>query len=192
MRHRGRAILQMVIVLLTVAACSPAGDPLNGKLTSASLGAGLTVSIPTSWSITPFGQPLPVDSTMSRCTEREASMGSSNGVVVRLWLSAQACDLGHAQRSPSNGSHGAYLSIHDVPDATNVIKTVVTAGTLTTFVQPYVECTNDCRHFTDHVALLALSHPPDPGRPTVMLVSDSQSLTTDDLAILAGTVTVGS
>ena len=110
--------------------------------------------------------------------------------MVFVSMSAHACALGHAQRSALNGSHGAYLSVADAPDATNVITQSVATGKRTTFDQPYTQCTNSCLHLTDHVALLALAHPPDPNYPTVMLDVDSQSLTGGDLSILAGTITV--
>ena len=91
---------------------------------------------------------------------------------------------------PGNGFHGVYLSVKDAPAASNVSRSTIAAGTLTTFDQPYSECTMACSQHTDHVALVALTHPPDANFPVVMVVVDSQGLTSGELATLVDHMTV--
>ena len=184
-------VLTAVALWVTVAGCGSTGDGFGGTLTPTTLGAGLTVSIPAMWSVTPFGATDPAGASSIVCSTRDATINGSSTVVVDTLLVSKVC-VGGSTRPIGNGFHGIYLSAKDAPTASNVSSSAVVAGTLTTFDQQYYECTQGCAYFTDHIALLALNHPPDVGRPTLMMVDVGHTLTDAELATLAGTITAGS
>ncbi len=64
----------------------------------------------------------------------------------------------------------------------------VPAGELTTFTQPYYECTSACNDYEDNVGLPALASPPDAGYPVLMLLAAKGDAPMAAVADLAGAI----
>ncbi len=101
---------------------------------------------------------------------------------VRLSAFAAGCTVADNGR-PGNGRHGVYRTTADVPaDRLAAASTVHTAlGDAVVFIQPYYECTNSCRFYTEPVAVITLDHPRDPAYPALMAYSEKGTVGFDDL-----------
>lgn len=93
---------------------------------------------------------------------------------------AATCSKGRPQTA-GNGRHGAYGSLRDVADPTNVTRQRAILGPTVFFDQRYFEATNSVRHWTEPVALITLQDPTDTAYPTVMVYSPHGKLTRAEL-----------
>jgi hypothetical protein len=107
---------------------------------------------------------------------------NSDGTTVRLAAYATSCQVDDNTR-PGNGRHGVYRTTADIPaDRRSAAVTVPTAlGTATAFTQPYYECTNSCKNYTEPVAVVTLDHPAAPAYPTLVAYSPRGSIGLDRL-----------
>jgi hypothetical protein len=195
---RGPVVTVAAIALapLLVTACSDgsgsppegAGDVLDpeGETVPYDLGAGFAADLPEGWEVTTFtageGQVGP-----EACSARQATVSSGDDVGdvrVELWLPSAGCAGGEAEQI-GNGFHGRYVGVDDAPEPSGVEEHDVPLGPLTTFTQPYFECTNECHDYTDTVGLVALEAPPEPDYPTLMLLSPQGEVDAGTLAGLA-------
>lgn len=112
------------------------------------------------------------------------------GPQRRILLSAYAasCDARDTGR-PGNGRHGTYRSTADIPaDRRAGAVTFRTAlGEATAFSQPYYECTNSCRDYTETVAVITLDHPSDPAYPALVAYADKGLVDRDELTTVLKT-----
>jgi hypothetical protein len=101
---------------------------------------------------------------------------------MRLTAYAAGCDVGGNAR-PGNGRHGVYRSTADVPAdrLASSVKVHTSLGDAVIFTQPYYECTNSCRNYTEPVAVVTLEHPADPRYPTLMACSEKGTIGPDQL-----------
>ncbi|WP_433043604.1 hypothetical protein [Dactylosporangium sp. CS-033363] len=74
--------------------------------------------------------------------------------------------------SPGNGRHGVYRTSADIPAGRTTTTAPTPLGEATLFTQPYYECTNSCKHYTEPVAVIALSSPGDNGVRALVVVGD--------------------
>ena len=87
---------------------------------------------------------------------------------------------------PGNGRHGVYRTIADIPaERRSGAVTLHTAlGEATAFDQPYYECTNSCKTYTEPVAVITLAHPSDPAYQALTVFSVKGSIGLDRLTAL--------
>lgn len=134
------------------------------------------------------GQQLTVRSPQANgCPGFDALVSLGSDRNVRLSAYAAGCDVtGNAR--PGNGRHGVYRSAADVPaDRLASSATVRTAlGDAIVFTQPYYECTNSCRDYTEPMAVITLEHPYDPAYPTLMAYSEKGTIGLDHLKTVLG------
>ncbi|WP_433606597.1 hypothetical protein ACQP2P_30495 [Dactylosporangium sp. CA-139114] len=88
--------------------------------------------------------------------------------------------------SPGNGRHGVYRTSADIPSSRTTTSATTPLGDATLFEQPYYECTNSCQHYTEPVAVIALSAPAGQAIRALVVVAERGSL---DLAGLQALVT---
>ena len=191
MRNAGR-----VVLTLLVGACALLGlgctddDPdgpspeertedLGAPTGRLDLGAGLSVAGYEGWTVTQ--QLQPTDAPAEECGSIHASL-DADGTVVAVTLPAAVC--AGEEQSVLNGEHGDYVGIDDVPGARDIATTTSGLGEVTTFEQTYTECTNECVDSTDRVALVALTTPAAPDRPTLMVRVDADDMDAEAFAAL--------
>lgn len=100
-------------------------------------------------------------------------------------MNATAGNAGDNAR-PGNGRHGVYRTTADIPaERRSGAVTVHTAlGQATAFNQPYYECTNSCKNYSEPVAVIALEHPGDPAFQTLTAYSEKGTIGLDRLTAL--------
>jgi hypothetical protein len=96
---------------------------------------------------------------------------------LRLSAYATSCDAS-GNANPGNGRHGVYRSPADIPAdrLAGSVKVPTVLGDAVVFTQPYYECTNSCRNYTEPVALITLDHPRDPAYPGLMVYSEKGTI----------------
>ncbi len=101
---------------------------------------------------------------------------------LRLSAYAGSCDAS-GNTGPGNGRHGVYRSTADVPAdrLASSVKVHTALGDAVVFTQPYYECTNSCRNYTEPVAVIMLDHPHDPTVPALMVYSERGTVGLDQL-----------
>lgn len=197
---RPQPLAFVTVAALLFGACADDGEPVEPQpqpdtsteeilpIETSSLGEGLAVDLPADWEVTPFA---PDDETPGDaddgCTSLRAALGDG-AATVDLQLNSTECSDREPTGRIGNGFHGVYVTLDDVADPSNVETHEVPAGTLATFTQDYYECTNSCADYQDHVGLLELDDPPDPDRPTLVLLSPRGELALDQLVALAEAV----
>lgn len=167
--------------------------PGDGSTTDTfDLGEGLVADLPTDWQVEPFELPDPDNVPGGECAGPVASLDTGGG-RLSLELNPRDCDRDDDpnERQIGNGNHGLYVTMDDVPEPRDVADHEVTAGSLVTFVQDYFECTNECTDYEDNIGLLELAAPPDPERPTVVLLDAKGEFSTDALVAVADAIRVG-
>jgi hypothetical protein len=150
------------------------------------LGDGLVAELPAGWEVEPFAD-WEDGANVEPCSRRAASV-SDGASYMRLELNSRGCAGIEQDSQIGNGYHGVYVGIDDVPEPQDVAEQDVAAGTLTTFSQEYFECTNSCSDFDDNVGLLALTSPPDPDFPTLVLLDEKGEHPIEDLVALADAI----
>lgn len=161
------------------------GWPGDGGATETfDLGGGLEAELPEAWRVTPFAEVTPSERNPVGCSSRRASLGAGQR-RIDLELNDVSCIGVTGNGDIGDGDHGTYVSLADVPDPSEVRQHEVPAGSLTTLRQPYIECTDGCKDFTDTLALLTLDAPPDPDRPTLVILSPKGEASAEQLVALA-------
>lgn len=189
-RRTGRRLGLAVLMLLPLSGCGASGADLSGTLSLRPFGPHLSIGVPSGWSVSTFGDPVR-DTFQPGCQYQQAALSPADGPpYVEIDLVGKDCAGGRHQPAPGNGRHGHYVSVGDATSAADVTTASTETGTITLFTQPYYECTNSCRNYTDHVALLHFTHPPDSRFPTLMIVTDDSSVTAAELQALASSVRV--
>lgn len=186
----------LLAVLLGVAACGddaaapedvePADDVTDEEVATTALGLGLVADLPASWEVDELEPATP----QPGCTAANGSIRAGQERLA-LIMPSTACSTGSPQDAPLNGDHGRYLSIADVHDPLEAEQRDVDAGQLELFEQEYEECTQECVVYMDRVALVRLDDPPDPDRPTLMIVAGAERVGVEELAAWAATVRPG-
>jgi hypothetical protein len=151
---------------------SPTLAPVDGPLRfDVQLGAGQQLTV----------RPPQADG----CPGYDAVVTLGPDRYVRLSAYAQGCPVTDNGR-PGNGRHGVYRSAADVPAdrLASSIKVHTALGDAVVFAQPYYECTNSCRDYTEPVAVITLDHPQDPRYPGLMVYSERGTIGLDQLATL--------
>ena len=184
---RRLAVVTCVSALCLVgAACAEEADapPASSEraddapLAPTDLGAGLVADLPEGTAVEPLaptGEPGESAETAEtaddgECRYLQGSVGEGDD-RIELSLNATACGDGEPDSRIGNGSHGRYVTVDDVAEPGDLEAAAVPAGDLTTFTQPYYECTNECNDYEDNVGLLDLSSPPDAGYPVLQLLA---------------------
>ncbi len=161
----------------------------DAPLAPTDLGGGLVADLPEGTAVeplTPTGEPgEPADD--GECRYLQGSVGEGDD-RIELSLNAAACGDGQPDGRVGNGTHGRYVAVDDVAEPGDVEAAAVPAGDLTTFTQPYFECTNECDDYEDNVGLLALSSPPDAGYPVLQLLAAKGDAPMGAVADLAAAV----
>ena len=132
------------------------------------------------------GQRLIVRSPQpDNCPGLDALMDLGSDGTVQLAAYATSCAAGDNAR-PGNGRHGVYRTTADIPaERRSGAITVHTAlGEATAFNQPYYECTNSCKNYTEPIAVVTLAHPGDPAFQTLTAYSAKGSIGLDRLTVL--------
>lgn len=164
----------------------------GGPTETFDLGEGLVAELPEDWEVEPFEPRDPENVAGGECAGPEARLDTGAG-LLSLELNPQDCDRGDTGSTDiGNGDHGTYVALDDVPEPQDVEEHDVGAGSLTTFVQAYYECTNECNDYDDNVGLLELEGPPDPNRPTVVLLDAKGELPMEGLVAVAEAIRVES
>lgn len=134
-----------------------------------------------------FHVQLDANQTLSLRTPPAGCPGLDAVVVLsagkRIGLSAYAASCEPDTSRPGNGHHGAYRTTADIPaDRRSGAVTFRTAlGEATAFLQPYYECTNACRNYTEPVAVITLDHPTRPEYPALVAYGDKGSIGLEQL-----------
>jgi hypothetical protein len=104
---------------------------------------------------------------------------------VRLVAYATTCAAGDNAR-PGNGRHGVYRTTADIPPdrSADAIGVDAPLGYTKAFWQPYYECTNSCKNYTEPVAVIELTNPTDPAFLTLTAYSGKGSVGLDELGAL--------
>lgn len=143
------------------------------------LGAGFSVDAPETWTLE---QAFEVPSEPAdECGSVPASIDAGSGVFVSFSLPAAVCAGNTEGGAPSNGEHGDYITIEDVSDPLEPGAASSGLGEVTTFEQDYEECTQECVTTRDQVALVALSVPVEPDRPTLMIDADADDVSVEQM-----------
>jgi hypothetical protein len=181
-----RRLLVLAALALAVGGCRPGADdpPAPGPISSPTTAA---VAGPVAFHVR-----LGAGETL---IERPAAAGGCPGLdtyvdlgrsgFVRFAAYASTCETRDNGR-PGNGSHGVYRMIADIPDERRGGATTVhtALGDATLFTQPYYECTNSCRNYTEAVAVIALDRPADPAFRTLTAYAVKGDATPERLATL--------
>jgi len=201
--HRTTTIGLVVVALLTALVLTACGEDEGGggggqedaavwpgdagvATEEVDLGAGFVAELPQGWVVQQTFD-VPDDGIIApECDSISASI-ESNGVFVPLSLPGSAC--AGAETTPLNGEHGDYLTIDDVADPREVEDGEVPLGGLTTFVQSYEECTNECVTNDERVALIELDEIVEPDRPVLMIVVRADEASQAQLTALAESIT---
>jgi hypothetical protein len=110
------------------------------------------------------GQSLTTRSPQANdCPGFSADVSLGGDARVTLAAFATRCPIGTGNSNLGNGRHGVYRTSADIPAGSSAgARTVHTAlGDATVFTQPYYECTNSCKNYTEPVAVLTLTQPQD-------------------------------
>ncbi|MEV6929134.1 hypothetical protein AB0M46_32235 [Dactylosporangium sp. NPDC051485] len=120
------------------------------------------------------------------CPAVAVTVTLGQGRLVRLVAFATTCEAIGDNARPGNGRHGVFRTADDIPaqrrDGASTVQTAL--GTATIFTQPYFECTNSCKNFTEPVAVIALDHPADPGVKALTAVAEKGAVDRDALTAL--------
>jgi hypothetical protein len=184
--------------LKTIAVLAVAGVVAAGRRTAAPLPSTTPVAppspaAPTVASVGPpvaFHVRLDADQTLSLRTPPADCPGLDGGVRLgpgrhlSFFAYSTSCDPDTSR--PGNGHHGVYRTAADIPaDRRAGAVTFPTAlGEATAFLQPYYECTNSCRDYTEPVAVITLDHPSDPAYPALVVCGDKGSVDLGQLTTL--------
>jgi len=161
------------------------GWPGDGGATETfDLGDGLEAELPEAWRVTRFADVTPSESSPPGCSSRRASLGVGEP-RIDLELNTASCAGATGNGQVGDGDHGTYVTLGDVPEPSEVQQQEVPAGSLTTLRQPYFECVDGCKDFTDTVGLLTLDAPPDPERPTLVILSPKGQASPGQIVALA-------
>ncbi len=151
------------------------------------------VSAPT---VAPVGGPVAFHVRLGAgqaITTRSPQPDNCPGVTADVTVGAHAtltvlafavtCAPGGDNARPGNGRHGVYRTSADIPAQRRPdARTVHTAlGDALAFTQPYYECTNSCRNYTEPVAVITLAQPGDPALRALTVYSDKGSVGLDAL-----------
>ncbi|MGH9184757.1 MAG: hypothetical protein ACRD0U_02905 [Acidimicrobiales bacterium] len=181
--------------LVTVVGCSddngwfahgPSSTPPDEPTGPVDLGHGLIAEPPSGWTIDPFADPQPYYGSDDCLVAETRFANLDDDLAVNVSLVNRGCSTGEPQDEPLNGQHGTYV----VPGGAgqeDLDRLNAPAGDLVIFDQTYTECTNDCRDWTEAVALVLLDEPADEDYPTVMLVGEER-VSGDEVAGLARTI----
>jgi hypothetical protein len=166
------------------------GDTVaDGPVEATDLGAGLVADLPAG---TPVERLTPLGDSGGDepdCSYFQGAVGEGDD-RIDLSLNAASC-AGEPEGQIGNGYHGRYLDVDDAAEAGDVEVATVPAGRLTTFTQPYYECTNECNDYDDNVGLLALTASPEPDHPVLMLLAEKGEPAMADVVALASAIRVG-
>jgi hypothetical protein len=118
------------------------------------------------------------------CPGLDALIDLGSDGMVQLAAYATSCATGDNGR-PGNGRHGVYRTNADIPaERRSGAITIHTAlGEATAFNQPYYECTNSCKNYTEPVAVITLARPGDPAFQTLTAYSEKGSIGLDRLSM---------
>jgi hypothetical protein len=116
------------------------------------------------------------------CPGLDALIDLGSDATIRLMAYATNCATDD-NAQPGNGRHGVYRTTADIPaERRSAAVTVSTAlGQATAFNQPYYECTNSCKNYTEPVVVITLEHPGDPAFRTLTAYSPKGSIGLDQL-----------
>lgn len=187
-----RLLLLLVPIGLLTGCMSGSDDPepdalewpgeSDGPTQLIDLGAGFSVEAPETWSLE---QAFEVSTeSADECGSVPASIEAGAGVFVSFNLPAAVCAGDTSGGAPLNGEHGDYVSIEDVSDPLDPGESSSELGRVTTFEQDYEECTQECVTTRDQVALVALSVPIEPDRPTLMIHADADEVSVERMLAL--------
>ncbi len=149
---------------------SPTVAPVDGPVAfHIRLGAGQTL---TTYPPDPAG----------RCPAQRARIHLGSERTIELTAQPTSCDADSGHR-PGNGFHGVYRTSADIPDERRkgAVTVHTTLGDAIVFTQPYYECTNSCKDYTEPVAVISLTNPRDPSFPTLTVYSARGSIGRDRL-----------
>jgi len=177
-------LVGLVVLTLATSGCRGQAQPEPGPVSSPTvapvagpvafhvqLGAGQTMTI---------RSPKP-----GGCPGFDAMINLGSDRNVELMAFGTSCVAAAGDNAqPGNGRHGVYRTTMDIPadrlSAAVAVHTVL--GEATVFNQPYYECTNSCKNYTEPVAIVMLAHPSDPEYQTLMAVAVKGSIGLDQLS----------
>jgi hypothetical protein len=175
-------LVGLVVLAFAASACRSPARPDPGP-----------VSSPT---VAPIGGPVPFHIQLGAgqtltmrspqpgsCPDLDALINLGSDGTVELVAYATSCAVGGDNARPGNGRHGVYRTTADIPaERRSGAVTVHTAlGEATAFDQPYYECTNSCKNYTEPVAVITLAHPDDPAYQALTAFSVKGSIGLDRL-----------
>jgi hypothetical protein len=107
------------------------------------------------------------------------------GTELTLESFASSCEVTDDESSDydtlSNGYHGEYRTMDDVADPIDVTSLDTPLGPAHVFSQKYGEYTNLSRTWEEPVAIVELSDPADPEFSSLVIRSDREALSRDDV-----------
>ncbi len=152
---------------------------------SGSPSAGATSSDPsTSPDATPTGPSAPPD-----CDESSPANSPADWANLERngdYLATFEVDPPRCGTSPPTSGNGRRPLFHSTADLTKdqlsqAHRFSIGSGTVVTFEQPYFECTQSCKHWSEPVALVMPDTPADRAYPTLVIRSDRAALDRADL-----------
>jgi hypothetical protein len=119
------------------------------------------------------------------CPGLDALIELGSEGTIQLAAYTASCAAGDNAR-PGNGRHGVYRTSADIPPErrSGAVAVRTALGDATAFNQPYYECTNSCRNYTEPVAVITLEHPGDPAFASLTAYSEKGSIGLDRLTAL--------
>ena len=111
------------------------------------------------------------------------------GTALSIEAFARDCRTDDSQ-SITNGNHGDYRTLDDVPDPIDVHQISTHAGPAEVFTQKYTEYTNDSTTYVEPVAIVTFDQPTDPDFPTLVLRSSKGALPLEDFTEIVSSLSV--
>lgn len=156
-----------VLVLIALGVFTPpAADAETTTITVADDYAAFTLDVPDGTAITT------VDHRGEDRCDSAAYHLSGYGLEVEA-VSAK-CELD--RQRVSNGRHGTYRTIDDVPEPKDVATLDTGIGPAEVFTQEYVEATNSTDSYEEPVAIVVFDDPVNPDYPTLVIRSEKGEL----------------
>ena len=174
----------VVVLAFAVGGCDVPPAPEPGPVSSptvAPVGGPVTLHVQLL-----AGQTLTMGSPADdKCPGLDARIDLGSRRAVRLVAYATSCKAGDNVR-PGNGRHGVFRTTADIPAErrADAIGLDLPLGSASAFSQPYYECTNSCKNFTEPVVVITLANPSDPEFPTLTVYSDKGTVGLDPLCTL--------
>ncbi|MEU7867266.1 hypothetical protein [Dactylosporangium sp. NPDC049140] len=117
------------------------------------------------------------------CPALSARIVLGHDGLALLTASGARCGTGD-NGAPGNGRHGVYRGNADIPPDRTVTRTTTPLGEAALFTQPYYECTNSCKHYTEPVAVITLTAPADPDVRALTVVGERGTIDLNALTAL--------